>query len=139
MDEFPNLADIAFDGILALVVLVLAWAYDLTPDGLRRATAADVPPGDVTAGVEADAEVYRAGSALEQDPSGITEKLLVVHGMADDNVLFAHTLKLSQALQEEGALFELMAAVPATAAGGLSVSASTGSATTAVAPVPPMF
>jgi uncharacterized MnhB-related membrane protein len=32
MDEFPNLADIAFDGILALVVLVLAWKLLRSPD-----------------------------------------------------------------------------------------------------------
>lgn len=32
MDEFPNLADIAFDGILALVVLVLAWKLLRSPN-----------------------------------------------------------------------------------------------------------
>ena len=32
MDEFPNLADIVFDGILALVVLVLAWKLLRSPN-----------------------------------------------------------------------------------------------------------
>lgn len=35
MDEFPNLADIAFDGILALVVLVLAWKLLRSPNLFR--------------------------------------------------------------------------------------------------------
>jgi uncharacterized MnhB-related membrane protein len=32
MDEFPNLADMAFDGILALAVLVLAWKLLRSPN-----------------------------------------------------------------------------------------------------------
>ena len=32
MDEFPNLADMAFDGILAMVVLVLAWKLLRSPN-----------------------------------------------------------------------------------------------------------
>lgn len=35
--------------------------------------------------------------------------LLLVHGMADDNVLFAHSLKLMEALQNEGLPFQMMA------------------------------
>ena len=35
-------------------------------------------------------------------------KLLVMHGMADDNVLYAHTMKLQRALQERNTPFELM-------------------------------
>lgn len=34
--------------------------------------------------------------------------LLLVHGTADDNVLFENTLRLTEALQKEGKLFELM-------------------------------
>ena len=39
---------------------------------------------------------------------GLSGPLLLMHGMADDNVLFSHSTKLMQALQERGALFELM-------------------------------
>ncbi len=38
----------------------------------------------------------------------LTAPLLLVHGMADDNVLFSHTTKLMQALQQNGKIFELM-------------------------------
>ena len=34
--------------------------------------------------------------------------LLVMHGMADDNVLFAHTVKLQRELQKRHIPFELM-------------------------------
>lgn len=39
---------------------------------------------------------------------GITEPLLLIHGMADDNVLFDHSLKLIKGLQERAQPFELM-------------------------------
>lgn len=38
----------------------------------------------------------------------LAKPLLLVHGTADDNVLFEHTLRLTEALQKEGKLFELM-------------------------------
>ncbi len=43
---------------------------------------------------------------LDGLPSG---RLLLVHGMADDNVLFANSTKLMGALQERGVQFEFMA------------------------------
>jgi len=39
---------------------------------------------------------------------GITSPLLLVHGMADDNVLFANSTKLMSALQQHGTQFRLM-------------------------------
>jgi dipeptidyl-peptidase 4 len=36
------------------------------------------------------------------------DKLLLVHGMADDNVLFTNSTKLMAALQQRGTQFELM-------------------------------
>jgi dipeptidyl-peptidase-4 len=39
---------------------------------------------------------------------GLTSPLLLVHGMADDNVLFANSTKLMAALQERGDQFRLM-------------------------------
>ena len=40
--------------------------------------------------------------------ANLREPLLLVHGMADDNVLFTHTTRLLKALQDQGAVFELM-------------------------------
>jgi len=39
---------------------------------------------------------------------GMSASLLLVHGMADDNVLFTHSTRLMAALQEKGTPFELM-------------------------------
>ena len=52
-------------------------------------------------------EGYRQ-SAVFQWLDGLRGPLLLMHGMADDNVLFDHSTRLMQALQERGALFELM-------------------------------
>jgi len=38
----------------------------------------------------------------------LDDPLLVVHGMADDNVLFSHSTKLFKALQDEGIAFDVM-------------------------------
>ena len=50
---------------------------------------------------------YREGSVLTH-AKGITSKLLLIHGMADDNVLFSHSTALMSALQKQGTQFELM-------------------------------
>ena len=47
-------------------------------------------------------------SSVEPWLDGLRGKLLVMHGMADDNVLFAHTSKLLRALQQRHIPFELM-------------------------------
>ncbi|HVX70070.1 MAG TPA: prolyl oligopeptidase family serine peptidase [Mycobacteriales bacterium] len=44
---------------------------------------------------------YRACSLLEDAPS-LSRPLLLIHGLADDNVVAAHTLRLSQRLTESG-------------------------------------
>jgi dipeptidyl-peptidase-4 len=46
-------------------------------------------------------EAYRRSSLLEDAPS-LTRPLLLIHGLADDNVVVAHTLHLSRALLEAG-------------------------------------
>ena len=50
---------------------------------------------------------YAASSVLPRVPN-IDAPLLLMHGMADDNVLFTHSLKLIKALQDAGKPFELM-------------------------------
>jgi dipeptidyl-peptidase-4 len=47
-------------------------------------------------------------SAVFAYTDGLKGKLLLVHGMADDNVLFTHSTMLMQALQARGMQFELM-------------------------------
>jgi dipeptidyl-peptidase 4 len=46
-------------------------------------------------------EVYRTCSLLE-DAGGLERPLMIVHGLADDNVVFAHTLRLSSVLLAAG-------------------------------------
>ncbi len=60
-------------------------------------------------GVPATAEdpVYRANSLLADAPA-LRRPLLLVHGTADDNVFFRHTLKLADALLRAGRPFELL-------------------------------
>jgi dipeptidyl-peptidase-4 len=46
-------------------------------------------------------EVYRRNSLLD-DAASLSRPMLLIHGLADDNVLAAHTLQLSQRLTEAG-------------------------------------
>ena len=50
---------------------------------------------------------YRESSVLPH-LAGLTSPLYLVHGMADDNVLFTHSTQLMAALQERGTRFDLM-------------------------------
>ena len=52
-------------------------------------------------------EGYAASNAIDQ-VEGIEGALLVVHGMADDNVLFANSTMLFKALQDRHQRFEMM-------------------------------
>ena len=54
-----------------------------------------------------NAEGYKLSAPLHW-LDGMTSPLLLVHGMADDNVLFANSTQLMAALQERGIRFELM-------------------------------
>ena len=56
---------------------------------------------------EDNAAGYAASSVLPR-VEAIDAPLLLMHGMADDNVLFTHSLKVIDALQEAGKPFELM-------------------------------
>ena len=55
----------------------------------------------------ANPDGYREGRVL-QHIDGLTSKLLLIHGMADDNVLFSNSTALMSALQKRGQPFELM-------------------------------
>jgi len=59
--------------------------------------------GDPTA----DPGVYRRSSLIE-DAEKLGRPLLIVHGLVDDNVVVAHTLRLSQALLEAGRLHSVL-------------------------------
>ena len=56
---------------------------------------------------KANPEGYR-DSAVFTHLDGLKSPLLLVHGMADDNVLFVNSTKLMSALQKKGIEFELM-------------------------------
>ena len=53
------------------------------------------------------ADAY-AHSDVVPHAESLKRPLLLMHGMADDNVLFEHSLRLIEALQKEGAPFQLM-------------------------------
>ena len=53
------------------------------------------------------ADAYQDSSVLSH-VAGCNGKLLLMHGMADDNVLFLHSVKLMAALQQHNKPFELM-------------------------------
>jgi len=55
----------------------------------------------------ANPDGYRDGRVL-QHIDGLSSKLLLIHGMADDNVLFSNSTGLMSALQKRGQPFELM-------------------------------
>jgi dipeptidyl-peptidase-4 len=55
-----------------------------------------------------NADGYRTSSVLPY-VEHLKGKLLMVHGMADDNVLFTNSTKIYKALQDRGLQFEMMA------------------------------
>jgi len=55
----------------------------------------------------ADGGAYERSSLLPQ-AAGLSRPLLLVHGTADDNVWFTHTLRLADALFREGRPFEML-------------------------------
>jgi dipeptidyl-peptidase-4 len=57
-------------------------------------------PGD-----KGDAATYASSNLLTR-AAQLSKPLLLMHGTADDNVLFEHTLRLIQTLQDEGKVFE---------------------------------
>lgn len=60
-------------------------------------------------GMPADnADGYAAGNVLTH-ADGLAGELLIVHGMADDNVLFTHSTALFKRLQDLGKPFQIMA------------------------------
>jgi len=56
---------------------------------------------------QADGEAYTAASAIP-DAATIVDPLLVIHGMADDNVVFENATEVIAAMQEANVPFEMM-------------------------------
>ena len=54
-----------------------------------------------------DTEGYRASSPVEY-ASKLKAKLLMVHNIEDDNVLFQNTLQMAEALERAGKLFQMV-------------------------------
>ncbi len=52
-------------------------------------------------------DVYRRGNVLTY-AHRISDPMMLIHGMADDNVLFTHSTRLMQQLQDDAIEFELM-------------------------------
>jgi dipeptidyl-peptidase-4 len=57
---------------------------------------------------QSNAQGYASSDVLHWLPGLQPDKLLLAHGMADDNVLFSNSTKLMAALQERGTQFRLM-------------------------------
>jgi len=54
-----------------------------------------------------NAEGYRASSAVEY-ANKLKAKLLIVHNIEDDNVLFQNTLQMAEALEQAGKIFDMV-------------------------------
>lgn len=57
---------------------------------------------------ETNAGIYSTASPVDKDASAVTEELLLVHGMADDNVFLRHSLAFMGKLQDAGVQFDVM-------------------------------
>jgi dipeptidyl-peptidase-4 len=66
---------------------------------------------------DTDPEVYRHSSLLDDAPA-LSRPLMLIHGLADDNVIPAHTLKLSAALLAAGRPHTVLPLPGATHRGG---------------------
>lgn len=102
----------SYGGYMALMCLALA-------PNLFKAAAAVAPVADWRLydscyterylGRPADNPQGYEDSAVLSHLDGIQGALLLMHGMSDDNVVFTHSMRLMQALQERNKPFELMA------------------------------
>ncbi len=59
-------------------------------------------------GVPGDGDTVYAANSLLKDAAGLSRPLLLIHGTADDNVFFRHSLKLADALTRAGKPFEFV-------------------------------
>lgn len=101
----------SYGGYLSL--MMLAKASDVVAAGVSVAPVTDWSLYDTHyteryLGLPKDnAEGYRKSGVLPW-LDGLTSPLLLMHGMADDNVLFTHSTQLMAELQNRGKPFELM-------------------------------
>ena len=77
------------------------------PRSSTGSTTTRTTPSATSACPTSDAEAYKEASLLTY-AGGPERPLLLVHGTADDNVYFRHTLKLADALFRAGKDFELL-------------------------------
>lgn len=59
-------------------------------------------------GVPGEGDSVYAANSLLKDAAGLSRPLLLIHGTADDNVFFLHSLKLADALTRAGKPFEFV-------------------------------
>lgn len=59
-------------------------------------------------GVPGEGDPVYAANSLLKDAGGLSRPLLLIHGTADDNVFFRHSLKLADALTRAGKPFEFV-------------------------------
>lgn len=96
-----------------LTLMMLAKASDIVAAGVSVAPVTDWTLYDTHyteryLGLPKDnAEGYRKSGVLPW-LDGLTSPLLLMHGMADDNVLFTHSTQLMAELQNRGKAFDLM-------------------------------
>ena len=76
------------------------------PSPTSASTTPSTPSGTWATPTSAP-EVYDRNSLLADAPS-LRRPLLLIHGLADDNVVSAHTLRLSTALLEAGRPHEVL-------------------------------
>ncbi len=105
------LAGHSYGGFMTL--MLLAKAPGRFAAGMATAPVADWALYDTHyteryLGLPQDNPLGYAESAVLSWLARLRDPLLLVHGMADDNVLFTHTTRLLKALQDQGADFELM-------------------------------
>ena len=102
----------SYGGYMALMTLLQA------PEGTFAAAAAGAPVTDWALydtfyterymGMPQDNPDGYAASSVFPYVGNLSTPLLLMHGMADDNVTFDNTTRLMAALQQKGKLFELM-------------------------------
>ena len=96
----------SYGGYMTLMALTTTTAFQARASPARRSptggSTTRTTPSAISACRAANASGYEA-SAVMPHAGALQGKLLLVHGMADDNVLFTHSTMLMQQLQSQSA------------------------------------